>query len=171
MEAKADRLRREAHPDLEKGKAMLRGQHDLGLELLRSVQAAGTLDALDQHWLAMPEPERASLWELAARKLLEEPAFAPLLKTEGARLTDTMVPEMYAAEKYAREPERMRRLVQLLLDGTENGVPPKKSKGKSAAAVDHKEARKLYRSAILSRFVQGFVVELMKLQGSTAEDA
>lgn len=60
----------------------------------------------------------------------------------------------------------VRRLTTLLLDGTENGIPPKKGKGKNAAAVDHKEARNLYRSAILSRFVQVFVVELM-----TSEEA
>lgn len=79
---------------------------------------------------------------------------------------------MYAAGKYASEPERMRRLTNLLLDGNENGLPPKKSKksaSKNQAAEEHKEARKLYRSAILSRFVQGFLVELMKSEESAEE--
>lgn len=170
LDAKMEKLRQEAHPELEKGKMMLRGQHATGLELLRSVNASGRIEALETHWLDMAEDDRTRLWELSARKLLQDPAFAPLLKAEGARLTDTMVPELYAAEKYAREPERMRRLVNLLLDGNENGLPQKKKKKKgrpdqAQAAVDHKEARNLYRSAILARFVQGFVVELDKSSG------
>ena len=105
-----NKLRKDAHPEIEKGKTMLRGQHAMGMELLRSVNASGRLDILERHWLDMGENERVEVWELSARKLLEDPAFAPLLKAEGARLTNTMVPEMWAAEKYAREPERMRRL-------------------------------------------------------------
>jgi hypothetical protein len=81
---------------------------------------------------------------------------------------------MYAAEQYAREPERFRRLANILLDGNENGLPPPKKKGEkkpAQAALDHKEARKLYRSAILSRFVQGVVVELMKAKEEAEEQA
>ena len=58
------------------------------------------------------------------------------------------------------------------MDGNENGLPPKKKKkGKpNQAAVDHKEARNMYRSAILSRFVEGFILELSKSAGEEAEE-
>ena len=53
----------------------------------------------------------------------------------------------------------MPRLVRILLDGEEHGgdVIPNSDGG----AVGHKEARMLYRSAILSRFVTTFLVHLL----------
>jgi|AntAceMinimDraft_1070359.scaffolds.fasta_scaffold374449_1 D-mannonate dehydratase len=62
-----DTLRRDAHPEIEKGRAMLRAQQAAGLEVLRGAHASGRLDTLEQHWLDMREVDRAQLWERSAR--------------------------------------------------------------------------------------------------------
>ena len=88
------------------------------------------------------------------------------IEGEGARVTDALVPEMYA-DHFAREPERLMRLTRLILAGEENG--PGGAVGTAEGTdIGHKEARALYRSAILSRFVTTFLIDLLNHMAAAA---
>ena len=144
--------------DMQKGKLMLQRQHAAGLQLVRSIRDDGQLKELEKFWHSLETSDRRAMWDGARDTLLSDPSLGSLLKDEGKRVTDALVPEMYA-HRFAEEPERMPRLVRILLDGEEHGgdVIPNSDGG----AVGHKEARMLYRSAILSRFVTTFLVHLL----------
>ena len=152
--------------DMAKGATMLKKLHGAGLRLITSIRDDGQLAELDKFWASLEEGERQSMWDASRETMLSDPSLASLLEGEGARVTDALVPEMYA-DHFAREPERLMRLTRLILAGEENG--PGGAVGTAEGTdIGHKEARALYRSAILSRFVTTFLIDLLNHMAAAA---
>mmetsp|Transcript_13930 Transcript_13930/g.56480 ORF Transcript_13930/g.56480 Transcript_13930/m.56480 type:complete len:240 (-) Transcript_13930:3052-3771(-) len=155
--AAINRLRWQQNPDLEKGWAALLRQHEAGINLLNVMRSDNQLLVLEEFWNKIPETERSMRFETARNNFLGEPGLSPLLRTEEQGLADVLVPEVFDEEAFAREPERLMRLVNLLLEGRENGL---RSSVERSRPVDSESTRNLYRSAILSRFVASFLLDL-----------
>ena len=152
-----ERLQWEANPDLEKGWLMLSRQHEASINLLKVMGTDDQISALTAFWYKMPETERSMRFEKARNALITEPGMAPLLKSQGRELTDTLVPEMFAEETFASDPSHLMKLLNLLLDGQENTQKTSEDPGVRKGRHD---ARDMYRSAILSRFVASFLLDL-----------
>lgn len=122
------------------------------------MSADDQLTALKSFWYKMPETERSMRFEEARNELMTEPGMASLLKSQGHGMTDALVPEMFAEETFASDPSQLIKLVNLLLDGREN--IKKISEGDFGKRTGQHGARDVYRSAILSRFVASFLLDL-----------
>ena len=120
--AAINRLRWQQNPDLEKGWAALLRQHEAGINLLNVMRSDNQLLVLEEFWNKIPETERSMRFETARNNFLGEPGLSPLLRTGEQGIADVLVPEVFDEEAFAREPKRLMRLVNLLLEGRENGL-------------------------------------------------
>jgi len=155
--AEIDRLRWQQNPDLGKGREMLIRQHQAGINLLNAMRSDNQLLVLQDFWNKIPETERSLRFEDTRNTLLAEPGLRPILRSQGHGLTDFIVPELFAEEVFARDPDRLMHTVKLLLQGQENGLSSSAERHK---LVDSDSTRSLYRSAILSRFIATFLLDL-----------
>jgi len=156
--AELERLQWKDNPDLEKGWLMLSRQHEASINLLKVMSADDQLLALKSFWYKMPETERSMRFEEARNGLMTEPGMASLLNFQGHGMTDALVPEMFAEETFASDPSQLIKLVDLLLDGREN--IKRISEEDFGKGMGKHGARDVYRSAILSRFVTSFLLDL-----------
>ena len=156
----------EANPELAKAREMLKTQHAIGLGTIRGGMDADddVIASLESKWIAMDYAERSELWRGTRATLAEtDPAFAPLLKADGKKLTDAVVPEIFAVDEFSEDAGRFPRLVRLVLEGKETGGQWRTKDGEDGTdrdragrrepTADHIVARDLYRRALLSRFV------------------
>ena len=152
---------------MQKGrKRMLQRQRAAGTQLVRSIRDQGQLEELETFWYSLEMNDRQAIWDGTRATLMSTPSLGRVLEIEGERAMDALVPEMYAAHRFAEEPERMPRLVRDLLDGEEHGgenLPPSHE-----GSIDHDEATMLSRSAILSCFISTFLVSLLNEMATAA---